>query len=176
MTALKQTLRESFEKIIEALDSVPDDPPASSPASSPPVDDEESEFRARYEAERRDEEEAEFQSRLLAEKKQTRSKAERFLTEIRGWQQAMEARVDKIETTPAPEPAPPIIQQVVAPQSASRNWRLDVTARENGLMKTVLATADDERAVQFTITRTPDGYPKSIQAERSDGLVRPTAP
>jgi len=165
MTALKQTLRESFEKIIEALDSVPDDP-APAPASAPPFDDEETEFRARYEQERREEEEAEFQARLLAEKKQTRSKAERFLTEIRGWQQTIEERVGKIESTPAPEPAPPpIIQQVVAPQSASRNWQLQVTSRENGLMRTVLATDGEERRVEFTITRTPDGYPKAIQSE-----------
>ena len=122
----------------------------------------EAEFTARFAGEQDDE----FKDRLLTEKRTITAKAEKFLSDIRKWQTDITSRLAGIEDKPAKivhvHEAPGVRQ---APQTKPKRgpWRLDVTSRENGLMRTVTGRSDD-RAIQFTISRTPDGFPKAIEA------------
>lgn len=161
----RDKLRASLEPLIELLSARIAEPPAPPAPAPPPVpdDDPEDEFRARFEAEREDE----FRARMISEKRDVATKAARFLQEIHSWQRDITAQIQQLRDEPKPEPALPPVVYMTAPLAprAPRNWRLVVTSRENGLMRTVLATADGEREIEFKITRTPDGYTKSIEAK-----------
>lgn len=58
----------------------------------------------------------------------------------------------------------PVIQQIMAPEKklAPKLWSLDVVSRVDGLMKTVVASADGVSKFKITIARTPDNFPTSM--------------
>jgi len=156
---LHEQLRASLEPLIEILAKAA---PAAAPAPArEPDDDSEAEFRARLEAEMEDE----FRERLLTEKKQVATAASRFTKNIEQWKADVRHEIDEIKSRPVTViQAAPI--QVVEPKPESKppsalDWTLEVTGRDNGLIRTVVGTAEG-REVQFTIRRTPDGFPKAI--------------
>lgn len=68
-----------------------------------------------------------------------------------------------VGTTTASKPMPPVVVSVPARRKKMpTEWSLQITDRENGMMKTITAYCDGKKAGTFHIERYRDGYIKQI--------------
>jgi len=95
------------------------------------------------------------------------SKTNKELGDIRALARRLEEKLDGLAARPMPTVPAPVVQHIHHEKPSPKEWTLEVTSRENGLMRTVVASADGEKSTEFTIYRTPDGYPKKIKGVRA---------
>ena len=120
------------------------------------MNDFEQEFRIRHQFEQ------EEQARETFAKKTAKD-----IGEIRSLTRQLSEKLDGLAARPMPTIPAPVVQHIHHEKPSPKEWTLEVTSRENGLMRTVVASADGEKSAEFTIYRTPDGYPKTIKGVRT---------
>ena len=113
----------------------------------------EQEFRVRHQFEQEEQAREKFASKTAKD-----------IGEIRTLTRQLSEKIDGVAARPMPTVPAPVVQHIHHEKPSPKEWTLSVTSREGGLMRTVVALADGTKAVEFTISRTPDGYPKTIQA------------
>jgi hypothetical protein len=132
---------------------------AKTPESAGPPD---AEFIARFAAEVAEE----IERRVESESAAVRSMVRKALAEIKEWRAQVDRRVMEVENRPPQIVKTEVeVREAAAPRRARpKTWSLRVMSSDGGLMRTVLAEADTGATMTFTISRTPDGFPKTITA------------
>ena len=95
---------------------------------------------------------------LVKERKRNDKELSSLTASLNGLLSTLDARIT------AASKQKPVVQQIVAPEKkrTPKAWKFDVSSRVDGLMNTVVASADGVAKFKITIGRTPDNFPSAM--------------